>query len=53
MSELDEKRKNLRRMELEINVARMETRLLELDEERQKIFESIKTQQGKLNSGEY
>lgn len=53
MSELEEKRKKLRKMELEINIARMETRQLELGEELHKISEAIKSQQEKLDNGEY
>jgi hypothetical protein len=43
------KKLELRKFELQFNVARLETRLLEMDEEKSKIQESIDAQKAELN----
>ena len=46
---LDKKRMELRKFELQFNIARLETRLLEMDEEKEKIAEAISKQKEELN----
>ena len=45
---LIEKRAELRKFELQYNIARLETRLLEMDEERQKIQDTIDKHKAEL-----
>ena len=48
MDELVEKRKELRSLELQFNIAKLETRILEIDDEKQKIMETIEKQKMEL-----
>lgn len=48
MNELEAKRKELRKLEIQFNVAKLETRLLELDDEKEKIREAIEKQKAEL-----
>ena len=47
---LEEKRKELRKFELMFNIAKLETRILELDEEKEKISETINKQKEELQN---
>jgi len=47
---LEEQRKKLRKMEIDYNILKLETRILELDEEKVKIRESIETLTAEKNS---
>jgi hypothetical protein len=50
MGELEKKKAELRKLELNFNIAKLETRLLELDEEKIKINEAILKQKDELNN---
>lgn len=45
---LEQKRMELRKFELQYNIAKLETRLLELDEEKEKIQTAIRKQKAEL-----
>ena len=45
---LIQKKIELRKFELQFNIAKLETRLLEMDEERQKIQDAIEKQKAEL-----
>jgi len=47
---LDKQRQKLRKMELQFNIMKLETRTLELDEEKMKIQEAIEKQILELKS---
>jgi len=48
MTTLEEKRKELERMQFSINILKLETRLLEMREEEEKIKDNINVQKQKL-----
>ena len=50
MTELEEKRKQVEIMQFEFNILKLETRLLEIDEEKEKLRENIKSQQQKVEA---
>lgn len=46
--DLIQKKKLIEKMQLEMNILKLETRILEIDEEREQILENIKVQKERL-----
>lgn len=49
MESLQQKKKKMELMQLELNILKLETRLMEIDEEKIKIQENIETQKNKMS----
>jgi len=50
---LADKKKKLKKMELETNIMRLETQLLEMDEQKERLLTNIQEQQRRLEEGDY